>query len=96
VVILDVNLDQKPPLLRVLCQLRSLHERLGVLPAHVNRSRGIKNGDLVLVIFNQLADLVELLLLHVAVEEERGVIFVVVDVGDAVSLLVHICIVNED
>ena len=51
-VVLDVNLDQKPPLLRVLCQLRSLHERLGVLPAHVNRSRCVENGDLVLVIFN--------------------------------------------
>ena len=95
-VVLDVNLDQKSPLLSVLSQLCRLHKRLGVLPAHVNRSRCIKNGDLVLVILNQLTNLVELLLLHVAVEKECGVIFVVVDVSDAVSLLVHIRVMNED
>jgi hypothetical protein len=68
VVVFNVDLDEQLPLLSILGQLGSLNESLGVLPTHVNSSGGVKDSRLVLVILNQFTNLIELLLLHVAVK----------------------------
>ena len=93
-VVLYVNLNQQSPLLGVLSQLSCFNQSLRVLSAHIYGCSCIKDGNLVLIVLNQLTDLVELLLLHVTVQQEGSVVLVIVYIGCAVGLLVDFCVVD--